>query len=148
MDIYEFSIKNKADYETLRKCVSEHLALNVNSVFPEDEFWDRIGDDPIAIGLAVEFTETGFRTFAKLFMQSCIAENSLVLFASKLAKQFNCDVAIGDFTDECEQASERFLVISREGAVGKATAFEDANSFNVAVESGVESIEAFLDRVD
>ena len=148
MNICEFSIKNKADYETLRKCIAEHLALNVDSVFPEDEFWDRIGDDPIAIGLAVEFTEAGFRTFAKLFTQSCLTDNSSVLLASKLAKQFNCDVAIGDFTDECEQASERFLVISPEGTVGKAIALENANSFNVAVESGVESIDAFLGRVD
>lgn len=148
MDIYEFSIKDKVDYETLRNCISEHFELNVDSVLPEDEFWDQIGIDPIAIGLAVTFADNGFRTFARLYVQSGLTDYSSILLASNMATRFNCDVAVGDFTDECEQASERFLVICPEESIARATAFENGDTFSLDVEPAVESINAFLDRID
>jgi len=123
MELYEISLRSTLEYSQFRLFLSEILDISTDYIVTNSKYWKRIGvDDEFLVGLSILWSDEGFRTFAKWAQPTEMSDITFLKLASEAAIRFGTEVAIGDFTDEAEFSTDKFLVITPDEIVHHAIA--------------------------
>ena len=119
IEIYEFSIRKRVEFDELRTTLAEALGIDQSQIVPESSFWDSLeSNQPKVVGLVVYHSDLGFRTLCKWRQTWTLRDIELLQLGSFASVCFNTEVAIGNI-----QKSVTFMIdvlsgeLKLEGAV-------------------------------
>lgn len=136
MNFCELSFRSHVDSIPLSDFLSTSLGVDRNLVGEEMEYWDRVGTDhPLAVGVQVQWSELGYKTFLKWIQKAEVSGPQLLTIVLAAAKEFDSEVAAGDVLSPTESLPGQFMVAKPDGTVYKAVELSNGDQFELALNS-------------
>ncbi len=132
MKFYELSFRSHVDNRPLSDFLAASLGVDREFVGEQIEYWDRVGTDyPLAIGVKVQWSELGYKTFLKWIQEAEVPGPQLLSIALAAAREFDTEVAAGDILETAESRPGQFVVVKPDGTVYKAVELCNGDLFEV-----------------
>jgi hypothetical protein len=130
--INELSLRAHVDLPQLAAFLSESLGVAPSLIGSAADFWERYGrSDRILVGLNVQWSSSGFRTFLNWYQDRELSSLELLMLAKSASKQFDTDSALGNFLCPPEDSADQFLVVTPDARLYRAYSTMNAGVFDV-----------------
>ncbi|MBU3056816.1 hypothetical protein [Pseudomonas indica] len=139
VSIFEVSFEKAVCISDIYCSISECLGFSVESVISEDLFWElSSAQQRVSVGLRVEWADQGYRTLVVGFCFLDVYGEALERLAMCLADRLTTKVAIGDYVNDVDFSTGRFIVVSPGGGREFGVEYSNDDFFDIRLISQKE----------
>jgi hypothetical protein len=146
INILELSLKDNIPIDMLENLIFKSMPF-VSRIVSSDEYWDIPQEDRAsALGINVKYQDCGYKTLLDAYVEHEVYGKELGKIAKCISKISGSDVAIGDYINDVEFATGRFIIFHPTGTCSFALEEYLNGTFDlVEISSPCSSIELDVD---